>query len=328
MKRRSIVQAAALALAIASGRVPGQAAPRPRIGYLSLIPLTDPPSPERQAFVEGLAAEGLLPGRDLEIVYASAEGNLEFLDDIARDLVARRPALIVAAGAIVLQALQRATHEIPVVMLAVGDPVGVNLVHSLPRPGGNITGSSFRSSELAAKRVQLLSEAAPGLRRMAVLFDARNRNAQQESEVALAAARKLGLTPLRLPFGSAAGLRLALQQASALDAQSLYAAFEGVVIAGHGAEVAAFAQARRMPSISGFSRLVEAGFLMAYAPDIAAMFRRGAYFVARILQGVKPGDLPVEQASRFEFVLNLKTARALGIVLSQELMLRATRVIE
>ena len=300
----------------------------PTVGYLSLIPLSDPASPERQAFLDGLAGEGLAPGRGLEIVYASAEGNAEFLDDVARDLIARQPDVVVAAGPPALQALRRATRDIPIVILAVGDPVGMGFVRSLARPGGNVTGSSFSSSDLAAKRVQLLHDAAPFARRMAVVFDARNENAQLEARATISAARRLNLTPLTQPFDHDEGLGAALRKAARDRAEILYATFEGNIVGRRRLELAEFALAQRWPSIGGWSGLADAGCVLAYAPDVATLFRRGAGYVERILRGAKPADLPVEQASRFDFVVNLKTAKLLGINIPTAMLLQATRVIE
>lgn len=299
----------------------------PRVGFLALIPLGQSPSPERQAFLDGLAEEDLAPGRGVEIIYASAEGNIEFLDDIAREMVAAKPDVIVAAGPPALQSLQRATREIPIVILAVGDPVGMGLVQSLARPGGNFTGSSFSSSDLAAKRVQLLHDAAPAARRMAVVFDARNDNARLEIQAITTAARRLDIAVLKQPFDHDEGLGAALRRAAGDRADVLYATFEGNIVARRRHEVAHFALAQRWPSIGGWSGLADAGCLLAYSPDLLSLFRRGASYVARILRGAKPAELPVEQASRFEFVVNLETARRLDIKLPAPMLLSATRVI-
>jgi putative ABC transport system substrate-binding protein len=305
-----------------------QARRLPIIGYLSLIPLSEPPSPERRAFLDGLTEEGLAPGRGAEIVYASAEGNGEFLDDVARDLVAKQPDVVVAAGPPALQALRRATSSIPVVILAVGDPVGMGLVRSLGRPGGNFTGSSFSSSDLAAKRVQLLHETAPLERRLAVVFDARNENARLEIRATVSAAGQLGLTALTCPFDRDDGLGVALREAARDRAELLYATFEGNIVGRRRFEVAEFALAQRWPSIGGWSGLADAGCLLTYSPDVVTLFRRGAAYVARILRGAKAAELPVEQASRFELVVNLKTAKRLGIKVPAAMLVSATRVIE
>ncbi len=328
-RRRSVVCLGIGAwLARAAASHAQAAAPMRRIGFLGLLPFTDPPSAERNAFMEGLAALGHVRGRNVEMVLASAENVVDFLDDVARDLVKKRVDIIVGSGGIVLQAAQRATREIPIVMLAVGDPVGMQLVESLARPGANITGSSFISSDLAAKRVQLLRDVAPRARRLAVTFDARNGNARLESAAAQAAAHKLGLVPLMLPFEDDAGLVVALKRVTADRVDLLYPVFEGNIVGRKRFEIADFARARKLPSISGWRGMAEAGALLAYAPDIVMMFRRGAYFVHRIFNGTRPAELPVEQATRFEMVVNLATARAIGVTIPHSIMVSADRVIE
>jgi putative ABC transport system substrate-binding protein len=328
MRRRDWLRALGLAVGAAGARTLAQPQRLRRIGYLSLLSLTDPPSPERQAFIEGLAELGHVQGRNLEIVYASAEGLVEFLDEVTRDLAAKNVELIAASGSVPLQALQRVAPRMPVVMLAIGDPVGLKLVNSLARPGGNMTGVSFNSSELAAKRVQLLHELAPSARRLAILLHGRNNNARLESMAAEAAAAKLGLAPVVIRFADDNGLTRGLQRAAAQRTELLYATFEGDIVARRRAEIADYARTMKWPSVVGFGALAEAGFLLSYASDFPALFRRGAYFVDRILAGAKPAQLPVEQPQRFELVVNLATARALGVTIPQSFLLRADRVVE
>jgi len=306
----------------------GQGDRRPRVGYFSIGPVVDPPSVERAAFLDGLAQEGMPAGRAVEMLYASAEGNVEFADDVARDLVARHPSVIVASGGIALLALHKSTRDVPVVILAVGDPVGLGLVDSLGRPGRNFTGSSFVSSELAAKRVQLLHEVAPQARRMALVFDRRNHNARLETDATAAAARAAGVEPVVYGIDDDQGLTDTLARIDAGRVRSLYVVFEGNIVARRRVEIAEFTIARRLPSISGWAGLAEAGCLLSYGPDIEAMFRRGAHYVASILRGARTSELPVEQASRFEFAINVRTAAAIGLKLPQNLLLRATRIID
>jgi putative ABC transport system substrate-binding protein len=329
MRRRDWLRALGLAAGAATGLKAVAQPQRPRrIGYLSLLSLIDPPSPERQAFIDGLAELGHVQGRNLEIVYASAEGLVDFLDGVTRDLAAKNVELIVASGSVPLQTLQRVAPRVPVVMLAIGDPVGLKLVDSLARPGGNMTGVSFNSSELAAKRVQLLHELAPSARRLAILLHGRNNNARLESMAAEAAAAKLDLAPHVIRFTDDNGLTRGLQRAAAQRAELLYATFEGDIVARRRTEIAEFARTMKWPSVVGFGALAEAGFLLSYAPDFPALFRRGAYFVDRVLAGVKPAQLPVEQPQRFELVVNLSTARALEMTVPPSFLLRADRVIE
>ena len=328
MRRRDWLGTLGLALGAAGARVVAQPQRLRRIGYLSLLSLTDPPSPERQAFIEGLAELGHVQGRNLEIVYASAEGLVDFLNEVIRDLVAKDIEIVAASGSVALQALQRVAPRLPVVMLAIGDPVGLKLINSLARPGGNMTGVSFNSSELAAKRVQLLHELAPGARRLAILLHARNSNARLESAAAEAAAGRLGLAPTVFRFTDDNGLTRALQRAAAQRTELLYSTFEGDIVARRRTEIAEFARTMKWLSVVGFGALADAGFLFSYAADFPALFRRAAYFVDRILAGAKPAQLPVEQPQRFELVVNLSTARAIGMTIPPSFLLRADRVIE
>ncbi|MCC7216978.1 MAG: ABC transporter substrate-binding protein [Burkholderiales bacterium] len=298
------------------------------IGYLLVTPVVDPPSGERQAFLDGLRAFGRVPGRNVEIVYASAEGHPEFVDDVARDLVMRKPDVIVASGAIAVLAARRATAEIPVVIMAVGDPVGIGAVQSLSRPERNVTGVSFLSSDLAGKRVQLMADLLPALRRVAVMWDPRNANAQSEVNATFAAIARLGIAEARFPIGAESGVAGVLERIGAQRPDALYVAFEGGTVMEYRTAIAEFGLRQRLPVVSGWSQLTEAGGLLSYAPDLPAMFRRSAYYVHRILEGTAPRDLPVEQASTVEMVINLRTAKALGVAVPQSLLLRADRIIQ
>jgi putative ABC transport system substrate-binding protein len=300
----------------------------PKIGYFLLPPLSDPPTRERQAFLDGLRELGYVPGKNIEIVYRSAENAEDFLDDICQDLLALKPDLIVVSGALATLAAKRATTTVPIVIQAVGDPVGIGAVRSLSRPEGNVTGVSFLSSELAGKRMQLIQDLLPGAKRVAVLWNSGNPNARVESVATLEAAKLLGISAEPYAVGSDAQLTRALEQIGASRPDALYVVFEGGLVAGNRSHIAEFGLRRRVPLISGWSVLTEAGALGSYAPDIPAMFRRSASYVHRILKGAKPSELPIEQASTVELVLNLKTAKALGVTVPLPVRVRADRVIE
>ncbi len=228
MKRRTLLAAIPAALAhLALAQSPR----RPVIGYLVLQPIHDPPSAERRAFLDELREYGDEPGRNVDLVYASAEGQEDFVDDVARDLVRRKPDVIVASGAIAVLAASRATTTIPVVIMAVGDPVGIGVVRSLARPERNVTGVSFISSDLAGKRLQLMAELLPTAKRVAVLWDKRNANAREETKVTTAAIRRLGLADVPLPAGAEAEVAQALERIRTLRADALYVAFEGGIVA-------------------------------------------------------------------------------------------------
>ena len=326
--RRRLLLAGAASAVAASWPVFAQKARVPRIGYLVLSPLSDTPSRERQAFLDALRELGYVAGKTIEIVYASAQNEQDFVDDVCRDLLGRKPDLIVVSGAIATLAAKKATASVPIVFMALGDPVGIGAVRSLARPGGNVTGVSFISSELAGKRVQLVKEMVPAAKRVAVLWDSRNANARAESDAALAAAASLQLKAEPIVLASDADLPRALNRLQANKPDLLYVAFEGGIVASNRTLIAEFGVRHRVPVVSGWSNLTEAGGLISYAPDIPAMFRRSASYVDRILRGAKPAALPVEQATTVELVVNARTAKALGIAIPREILLRADRVIQ
>jgi putative ABC transport system substrate-binding protein len=324
MKRRALVLAA-LAAPLAALAQPARV---PRVGYLLATSLVDPPSPERRAFLEGLRELGYVPGKNVEIVYQSAQDAIEFVEDLCRDLVADKVDVIVVSGAISLLAAKRCTSKVPIVFMAVGDPIGIGAVSSLSRPEGNITGVSFISSELAGKRVQLIRDLLPGARRVAVLWDSRNANARAESEATLAALSRLGAASEPYPVASDHELTAALERIQASRPDALYVTFEGGIVASNRTLIAEFGRRRRLAVVSGWDFLTEAGALVSYAPNIPAMFRRSASYVDRILKGARPSQLPIEQASSVELVINLKTAREIGVTIPQEMLIRADRVIQ
>lgn len=323
MNRRRFVLAAA-AVPFAAGAQPAKA----RIGYLVATSLIDPPSAERRAFLDGMRELGYVQGRNLEVIYQAAQNAFEFVEDLCRDLVGQKVDAIVVSGAVGALAAKKCTQSVPVVFMAVGDPVGIGVVASLSAPGGNITGVSFISSELAGKRMQLLQEFVPAARRVAVLWDTRNPNARAESQATFAAAARLGAKVDRYPVASDAELLAALQRMQSNRPDALYVVFEGGIVASNRTLLAQFGISQRLPVVSGWSSLTDAGALCSYAPHIPSMFRRSASYVDRILKGTRPSALPVEQATIVELVVNLKTAKALGIDVPRSVLLRADRVVE
>jgi len=327
MKRRALLALGAGAV-VAPRWLLAQRARIPRIGYLLLTPITEPPSRERQAFLDGLREFGHVPGETVEIVYRSAEGELEFMDAASRELLAQKPDVIAVSGSAAVLAAKKATRTVPIVMLALGDPVGVGAVSSLAKPGGNITGVSFLSSDLAPKRLQLAKECVPGAKRLAVVWDRRNANSRVESLAVVAAANQLGLAAESLGLGSDAELARVLGRLAGRKPDILYVTFEGGLAAANRTTLAEFGLQQRIAVVSGWSFATEAGGLLSYAPDIPAMFRRGAYYVDRVLKGAKPAQLPIEQPTRVELAINLKTAKAIGVSIPRELLLRADRVFD
>ena len=318
---------AALSALVAASSATGQAR-MPRIGYLLLTPFSEAPTRERQAFLDGLREHGYVPGKNIEIIYRSAQNEAVFIDDVCRDLVAQKIDLLAVAGAIAVMAAKKCTSTVPVVMLALGDPIGIGAVRSLSRPEANLTGVTFISSELAGKRVELIRDLVPTAKRVAVLWDGRNPNARVESAVTFEAVKRIGMKAESLEVKSDADLRRWLGQLKTTRPDALYVAFEGGLVAENRTYLAEFALQERIPLISGWSFLTEAGGLVSYAPDIPSMYRRSASYVDRILKGAKPGDLPIEQADRVELVLNIKTAKSLGITVPQSVLVRADRVIQ
>jgi putative ABC transport system substrate-binding protein len=301
---------------------------RPRIGYLVLESLREFPSRERQAFLDGLGEFGRVDGKSVEIIYRSAENEPDFLRPMCEELLREKVDVLATVGALPTLACLKTTQTVPIVFLAAGDPVGIGAADSLAHPGRNATGVSYILSELAGKRVEYLGRVVPGARRVAFLWDRSNREAQIESEVARVAAAKLGIRTDPVPVDSQASLTAGLASIAGARPDAIYMSFAAGVIARNRTAIADFGLRRRLPVISAWAFMTEAGGLLSYSPDIPAMFRRSAYYVDRILNGARPGDLPIEQATKIELVLNLGTARKLGLTIPPEVMLHADRVIE
>jgi len=327
MNRRQSL-AVLLALGLGAGRSWAARDGPPRIGYLSLGSITERPSRERQAFLDGLRDFDLVPGKSVVLVYRSAENEPSFLRAMCEELLREEVDVLATPGAHATLAALATTRTVPIVFLALGDPVAIGATDSVARPTRNATGTTFISSELAGKRIELLKLAVPAAKRVAFLWESSNRNARAESLGAQAAAESLGLGLEAVPVDSQAGLNSALRQLALRSPDALYVSFAAGVISANRTAIAEFGLRHRVPVISGWDFMTEAGGLFSYAPDVPAMFRRSAYYVDRILKGAKPGELPIEQASKIELVLNLGTARRLGLTLPPDLLLRADRVVE
>ena len=295
-----------------------------RIGFLGATSALQY-APYVEAMKQGLGDLGYAEGRNLTIEYRWADGKYERLGPLAADLVRLKVDVIVTHGAPGSQAAKQATATIPIVMAVVGNPEEVGLVQSLARPGGNITGSSFMFAEVNAKRVQLLKDAVPGLRRVAALS-----NADNFSRVSVLTAMEPIARSLRLAFRSVQVRNVDdLEPAFASvkqQADGLVIIDDGLFIANAG-RLADLAVRKRLPII-GFKELVDAGGLMAYGIDFPDVWRRSMVLVDRILRGAKAGDLPIQRATKFELVINLKTAKALGLTIPQSVLLRADQVTE
>jgi len=297
-----------------------------RIGFLGATTASGW-APRVEALRAGLRDLGYVEGKNLVIEFRWAEGNYERLPDLAAELVRLKVEVIVTGGSPSILAAKSATTTIPIVMGTAGDPVALGLVASLARPGGNVTGMAGFSPELGAKRLELLKDAFPRTRRVAVLFNPDNRGGTEVTIPAMeVAAKSLKLELHQFEARRPGEFDSAFAAMAKSRVEAVVPSQDGVLTENAGA-IAKLAAKMRLPSV-GFTEFAEAGGLMAYGPNRSEMFRRAAYFVDRILKGAKPADLPVEQATRFETVLNQKTAKALGLQFPQAVRARASREIE
>jgi putative ABC transport system substrate-binding protein len=281
--------------------------------------------PWTAAFVQRLREFGWIDGRTVAIEYRWAEGREERHGEIVAELVRRKVDVILTAGA-AAPAAKQATSVIPIVLAIVGDPVGTGLVASLARPGGNVTGLSYQSTDLAGKRLELLREVLPGLRGLAIMANAGYPSAVREMDEVQATARTLGLDVSRLEVRRAEDIAPALESLKS-RADALYVCTDGL-LAAERVRINNVALAARLPTMLAIRDFVQSGGLMSYGPSYSDLFRRAGDYVDKILRGAKPGDLPVEQPTKFELTINLKTAKALGLAIPETFLLRADEVIE
>jgi len=324
MRRRTFIAAIGGVAAwpvVARAQQPGKL---PTIGFLGAA-TASAWSPWVAAFVQRLPELGWVEGRTVAIEYRWAEGRSERYAEIAAEFVRLKIDVIVTAGSAVL-ALKQATSVIPIVFAVANDPVGSGLVSNLARPGGNVTGLSVQAADLAGKRLGLLREVLPGLRRLAIMANAGYPAAMLEMDEMQTAARTLGLEVARLEIRRAEDIAPAIGALTGrMDA--LYACADSFVDANN-RQIVTLALAARLPTLHYAREYVQLGGLMSYGPNYLDLFRRAADFVDKILRGAKPADIPVEQPTKFELVINLKTAKALGLSVPDGLLARADEVIE
>jgi putative tryptophan/tyrosine transport system substrate-binding protein len=320
---RLIGLAVVIALVLAPFAAEGQRAGKvPHIGYLSLLSAARD-SPNMEAFRQGLRDLGYVEGKTALIDARYADGKLEMLPNLAAEIVRLNVDVIVAAPTPAVRAVQQATRTIPIVMAFSGDPVGEGFATGLARPGGNITGHSAAVAEMSAKRVEFLKSLVPKLSHVALLTPLDGVRAIVSGTEG--AARSLGLqvstTLVRNPS----------------DVDHAFSSMPGAHVGGvivdlalrqHQKQILALALKSRLPTISGPREFVEAGGLVAYGPNFPDLFRRSAAYVDKILKGAKPADLPIEQPTKFDLVVNLKTAKALGLTVPRTVILQADQVIE
>jgi putative ABC transport system substrate-binding protein len=324
MRRRELITLLGGTLAwplAARAQQPGKL---PTIGFLGASPSIE--SQRVAAFVQRLRELAWIDGRNLAIEYRWAEGRNERYAEAAAELVRLKVDVIVTVATPATLAAKQATTLIPIVFGAASDPVGTGLVESLARPGGNVTGLSNQISETGGKKLELLREVVPSLRRLAILANVGNPAVALDMGEAQAAARKLGLEV------TTAEIRQAEDIAPAFDAlkgraDALYVCTDPLVNT-YRIRVNTLALAARLPTIHGLREYVEAGGLMSYGPNVPDLLRRAADYVDKILRGAKPGDIPVEQPTKFDVVINLTTAKALDLKIPESFLLRADEVIE
>jgi ABC-type uncharacterized transport system substrate-binding protein len=328
MRRREFIALVGGAAAACPIAARAQQLAMPVIGYLG------PSTPSNQAdwtaaFVQRLRELGWIEGRTVVIEYRWADGRRERATEIAAEFVGLKVDVIVTGGNAFILAAKRATSVIPIVFAAAGDPIGNGFVASLARPGGNITGLSVQATDLARKRLELLREIVPGLRRIAMLTNAGNPTDVLQVAEVQSAAEALGLEVATAEIRRADDIAPAFEtlkgHAEALEA--LYVSGDPLM-ATNRIRINTLAQDARLPTVYNYREFVQAGGLMSYGPNFRDLWRRAADYVDKILHGTKPRDIPVEQPTKFELVINLKTAKALGLSVPQTLLATADEVIE
>jgi putative ABC transport system substrate-binding protein len=296
----------------------------PRIGVLFR---GGPGGSRLEAFRQGLHDLNYIEGKNIIIEYRFAKGNSERIPDLAADLIHKKVDLIITSGTAQARAIQQVTTTTPILVVVTGDPVGTGLVASLARPGGNITGFSIMSPELSGKRLELLKEAAPKTKRVGVLWDALQPDNILDFNTTQLAARAFGLKLQSLELRGTEDLEGAFLIAVKQRLNALVVIGGGVVNINQ-KRILAFEAENRLPAIHEQLWFAEAGGLMAYGVNVPDLFRRSATYVDKILKGTKPADLPLQQPTKFEFVINLKTAKQIGLTIPQSVLFRADRVIK
>jgi len=315
-----------LSLSVLSAQALAQQTKTYQIGFLTPAPAA---SMEVRIgrFKQGLRELGYIEGQNTAIELRSADGKQERLPDLAVELISRKPDVVVAHGVLATLAAKKASSTIPIVCFGCGDAVSAGLVTSLARPGGNITGQTVLAPEASGKRVELLKEIVPGLTRLAVLWNSENPVSKPELEETQAAAHSAGLQLVSVSVEKPGDFAQAFNSMKTERAQALIVLSDAMFF-GNRKRIGDLASANRMPAISWSGEFAKAGAIMSYGPDIFVLAQRAAIYVDKILKGAKPSDLPIEQPTKFEFVINLKTAKAIGVTIPSLLLARADQLIE
>ncbi|HVI62966.1 MAG TPA: ABC transporter substrate-binding protein [Bradyrhizobium sp.] len=325
MKRREFITLLGGTAVWPVGARAQQPAKLPTIGFLG----SGTPSTARQwvaAFVGRLRELGWVEGRTVAIDYRWAEGREERYAEFATDFARLKADLIFTAGTSAVLAAKQATSIIPIVFAAAGDPVGNGLVTSLAHPGGNVTGLSLQQPDLGAKWLELLREVVPNLARLAIMANIGTPGAVSEMKEVEAVARALGLEPVTLEIGRAEDIARAFETLQG-RASALYICSDPLLNA-HRMRINTFALVARLPTMNLFREYVESGGLMSYGPNLADLYRRSGDYVDKILRGTKPADMPIEQPTKFDLIINLTTAKAPGLIVPDKLLAVADEVIE
>jgi len=323
--RRAFLGSAAVVIIAASGMARPQ--PAGKVYKVGCLFLRDGPSAVDEAFRQALRELGYVEGRNLVIEYRWAAGKEERLPEMAAELVGRKVDIIVGAANPPILAAKRATSTIPIVMAVVSDPVDTGLVASLAHPGGNVTGLTLMTAELSGKRLQLMRELVPQATRIGVLTRIAAAPAPAFLERMRSAARQLGVQLLVQDVNVAEDLPGAFVAMQRERAQGLIVPISPFV-SNNMMRVLELAAKHRLPTMYEVRRFVEVGGLVSYGPNTVEMYRRAAFYVDKILKGARPADLPVEQPTKYELVVNMKTAKALGLTIPQSVLLRADEVIQ
>jgi putative ABC transport system substrate-binding protein len=314
-----------IGLTLGIGNAQAQPAKMPRVAFLYQTAGACKPDGRYNAFEQGMRDLGYVPGRTITIDFR-CHGRSSEMHGIATAAVRSKAEVIVVSNPAMAMAARAVTGEVPIVCGSCGDPVDNGLVANLARPGGNVTGLASLSAELMGKRLEVARELAPGTKHVAVLINPDNPGTRANLDALNEAARALSLELSYAEFRSAADLPRALDEAAAVRPGAVLVQDDPYAVAGR-AQIAALAIKHKLPTIAGSIEIAEAGALAVYGPNRLDLFRRAAGFVDRILKGAKPAALPFEQPSKFELVVNLKTAAALGITMPPALVLRADRII-
>ena len=318
--------AAALALGVLAAPLAVKAQPAGKVSRIGILSTANPRSTSLwQAFEQRLRELGYIEGQNIAFEFRNAEGKVDRLPGVAAELVRLNVDVIVTATDLATRAVKEATTKIPMLMVGINyDPIALGYIASLARPGGNITGLFFQHLELTPKRLELFKQMLPGVSRVAILADPESADQLEELKAANRSLDlKLQVLDLRNPpYDIESAFRVVMRPRP----QALFV-LESASIFRARTHIPQLASTNRLPTSFAFREYVEAGGLMAYGANLADMFRRAAEYADRILRGAKPGDLPVEQPTKFELIINLKTAKALGLTIPQSLLLRADEVI-